>query len=267
MPPRALCREGIGSTVAPITSPRVVPAVELFLNFHLPRRPNAIMTAFWLKRLSSTLPLRAQQRLKQLQFAHQIRSDTFVPDEPEFAHLDEWVSAGDWVIDVGANVGHYTAQLSRLVGPAGRVLAFEPVPETFELLAANMGVAGARNVTLVNAAASAEMGSARVSLPQFSSGLTNYYRAGITSEDGDLSVLMLPLDNLIPSARVTLVKVDVEGYEYQALRGMRGLLCRDRPRLIVEGGSTEVETLLEEFGYSFTEFPGSPNRVFTVARK
>ena len=224
------------------------------------------MTAFWLKRLSSTLPLRAQQRLKQFHFAHQIRSGTFVTEEPEFAHLDEWVAAGDWVMDVGANVGHYTARLSRLVGPAGRVLAFEPVPETFELLAANMAVAGARNVTLFNAAASAQMGAANVSLPQFSSGLTNYYMAGITSEGGDLSVLTLPLDSIMPSARVTLVKVDVEGHEYQALRGMRGLLCRYRPRLIVEGASREVETLLGEFGYTFTEFPGSPNRVFSVSR-
>ena len=225
------------------------------------------MTAFWLKRLSSTLPLRAQQALKRRHFARQIRSGTFLTSEPEFGHLEEWIAAGDWVLDVGANIGHYTARLSKLVGADGRVLAFEPVTETFELLAANMAVAGARNVSLFNVAASAQMGVAGVALPQFSSGLTNYYMAGITSGEGEFKVLTLPLDCVMPSARVTLVKVDVEGHEYQALQGMRELLRRDHPRLIVEGASKEVETLLGELGYAFTTFPGSPNRVFSVPHK
>ena len=222
------------------------------------------MTAFWLKRLSSALPLRAQQELKRFHFAHQIRSGRFQTSEPEYARLGEWVTAGGWVIDVGANVGHYTARLSQLVGPTGRVLAFEPVPETFELLAANMAAAGARNVTLFNVAASTQIGVAGVSLPHFSSGLTNYYMAGITSGEGEFKVLTAPVDSVMPSARVSLVKIDVEGHELQALRGMRALLQRDRPRLIVEGASPEVETFLRELGYTFAELPGSPNRLFSA---
>ena len=222
------------------------------------------MTAFWLKRLSSALPLRTQQGLKRFHFAHQIRSGRFATAEPEYARLGEWVAAGDWVIDVGANVGHYTARLSQLVGPTGRVLAFEPVPETFELLAANVAVAGARNVSLFNVAASTQIGVAGVSLPHFSSGLTNYYMAGITSGDGEFKVLTVPLDSVMPSARIALVKIDVEGHELQALRGMRALLQRDLPRLLVEGASPEVETFLRELGYTFTELPGSPNRLFSA---
>lgn len=225
------------------------------------------MTGVRLKRLSSKLPLRAQQALKRLQFARQIRSGRFQTPEPEYARLGQWVAAGDWVIDVGANVGHYTAQLSRLVGVTGRVLAFEPIPETFELLAANMAAAGARNVTLFNVAASAQVGTTGMTLPQFSSGLTNYYRAGITSGVGELKVLTLPLDSVMPPARITLIKVDVEGHELQALRGMRELLRRDLPRLIVEDVSKEVEMFLKSLGYAFTYQPGSPNRVYSVSPK
>ena len=228
---------------------------------------DSVMASFWLKRLSSILPLRAQQSLKRLHFAHQIRSGGFVTSEPEYARLSEWVSPGDWVVDIGANVGHYTARLAQLVGVNGRVLAFEPVPETFELLSANMAVACARNVTLFNLAASAEMGVANITLPHFGSGLTNYYMASITSGDGDLKVLTAPLDSLIPLARITLVKIDVEGHEYYALRGIRELLRRDFPQLIVEGNSKEVEAFLEELGYTFTQFPGSPNRVFSRPRR
>ena len=217
------------------------------------------MTTFWLKRLSSALPLRTQQGLKRFHFAHQIRAGRFATAEPEYARLGEWVAAGDWVIDVGANVGHYTARLSQLVGPTGRVLAFEPVPETFELLAANMAVAGARNVSLFNVAASTRIGVAGVSLPHFSSGLTNYYMAGITLGDGEFKVLTLPLDSVMPSARIASVKIDVEGHDLQAL------LQRDLPRLIVEGTSPEVETFLRDLGYTFTELPGSPNRLFSAS--
>lgn len=219
---------------------------------------------YWLKKLSSTLPPRVQQNLKRMHFAHQIRGGHFATSEPEFAHLPEWVAAGDWVIDVGANVGHYTVRLSRLVSRAGRVLAFEPVPQTFELLSANMAVAGAQNVSLFNAAASAQMGSAAISMPKFGSGLTNYYMAGITAGEGELNVMTIPIDNVMPPKRVSLVKIDVEGHELQALCGMRELLRRDRPRLIVEGVSQEVEAFLTELGYTFFEYPGSPNRVFSM---
>ncbi len=223
------------------------------------------MSAFWLKRLSSALPLRTQQELKRLHFAHEIRCGRFHTSEPEYGRLSEWVTSGDWVIDVGANVGHYTARLAQLVGPTGRVLAFEPVPETFELLASNMAVTGARNVSLFNVAASEQMGVAGIALPHFDSGLTNYYMAGITSGDGEFKVLTVPLDRMIPSARIALVKIDVEGHELQALRGMRTLLQRDLPRLIVEGASRDVEAFLGELGYAFTELAGSPNRLFSAA--
>jgi FkbM family methyltransferase len=222
-------------------------------------------TSSWLKSLSSRLPLRTQQKLKRWHFAHQLRTRQFTTTEPEYGRLDGWVRPGDWVIDVGANVGHYTVRLSGLVGPAGRVMAFEPVPETFEILASLVSAAGAHNVSLFNVAASAEVGIAGVSLPRFSSGLTNYYMANLTSGGGEFNVLTLPLDALIPPKAISLVKIDVEGHELQALKGMQALLRRDRPRLIVEGRSGDVASFLTDLGYRFVELEGSPNRVFESA--
>lgn len=218
----------------------------------------------WLKALSSRLPLRTQQKLKRWHFTHQLRTGQFITSEPEYRRLDDWVAPGDWVIDVGANVGHYTARLSRLVGPTGRVMAFEPVPETFEILASLISAAGAHNVSLFNIAASAEVGVAGVSLPRFTSGLTNYYMATLTSGGGEFNVLTLPLDALMPPKPVSLVKIDVEGHELQALQGMQTLLRRDQPRLIVEGRSEDVAAFLTGLGYRFVELEGSPNRVFEI---
>jgi FkbM family methyltransferase len=221
-----------------------------------------------LKSLASRLPLRYQQELKRLHFGRQIRSGRFTAtegNEPEYARLGEWVRAGDWVVDVGANVGHYTGRLSDLVGPSGRVIAVEPVPESFELLAANIARFRHRNVTLLNVAASDAARLQGMEMPTLTSGLANRYMAHLTDAPAGLSVLCMPVDALGIPGRVSLIKVDVEGHELPALRGMRRLLERDRPVLIVEGRAPDVTALLAGHGYRCDESPGSPNRVFTPA--
>ena len=218
-----------------------------------------------LKRLASKLPLRTQQALKRLHFRRQIRVGNFASAEPEYAKLSDWVAQGDWTIDIGANVGHYTARLSQLVGRSGRVLAFEPVPHTFELLVANIAALGAANVSLFNVAVSAEAKTVGMSIPQFDTGLANNYEAEITTQGGQFDVLAIALDSLHLPHRVRLIKIDVEGHELQALRGMQELLRRDQPRLIVEGTSESVFEFLQALNYKFDAIPQSPNRVYFKA--
>ena len=215
-----------------------------------------------LKRASSRLPLRVQQELKRLHFGRQIRKGVFETDEAEYSRLGQWVKPGDWVLDVGANVGHYSSKLSQLVGRNGRVFSFEPVPHTFELLAANMTCCPVNNVTLLNVAASDEMGTVGMSIPSFATGLQNYYMASVTSDSPSLLVVAIPIDSLRFPSRITLAKVDVEGHELSALKGMENLLKRDHPVLIVEGQAEPVRHYLGSLGYTFEETPGSPNRVF-----
>lgn len=225
---------------------------------------NRSNTRSWLKSLSGRLPLHSQQTLKRLYFTHHIKRGKFVTSEPELERLGEWVKKGDWVIDVGANIGHYTARLSNLVGLGGRVIACEPVPETFALLVALMATTGAHNISLLNVAASADSGVSGMSMPRFVTGLTNYYMASLTTSDSAFDVLTLPLDALTPPERIALIKIDVEGHELKALQGMRTLLTRDHPRLIVEGRSDDVASFLGTCGYRFFELGGSPNRVFEI---
>lgn len=216
-----------------------------------------------LKRLISYLPISFQQKLKRSHFSRQIRNGTFKSDESEFKRLEDWVCSGNWVLDIGANVGQYTAKFSKLVGPAGRVIAFEPVPRTFELLAANMAQLPAQNATLINAAVSDSMRIAGITIPKFNAGLDNYYMANLTKEPTELSVLCLPVDSLNIPERITLIKVDVEGHEISALKGMEKLLRRDKPVLIVEGYIDEVAAYLSTLGYSFETDEGSSNRVYS----
>jgi len=106
------------------------------------------------------LPDSMRSPLKRMRYRAQIRGGTFISPEPDFRVLSNYLRPGEWAIDVGANVGHYTLRMSDIVGETGRVVAFEPIPETFKLLCANVR---RRNVTFLNAAASAKSSVAYMS--------------------------------------------------------------------------------------------------------
>jgi FkbM family methyltransferase len=217
-----------------------------------------------LKRIAAHLPRSVQHQMKRAYYAHQIRRGSFRTPEPEFDLLHQWVKPGSTAIDVGANIGHYTLRLAQLVGEQGRVIAFEPMPQTFRLLQHNVAVAAClANVTLYERAASDADRTVRMFQPTFSdSGLPDPYEASIRP-DGETVVRAVRVDSLAYRNDVSLVKVDVEGHEYQALLGMRDLIERCHPVLIVEGDAQAVRTLLEAMGYRSAHLPGSPNTVWT----
>lgn len=213
-----------------------------------------------LKRAAARLPEAWQYELRRWYFRRQIARDVFATDEPEYVLLPTFLRPGDWVLDVGANVGHYTRRMSDLVGSAGRVIAFEPVPTTFALLAANARCFRHANVTLINAAASDATASAGVRIPDFAEGLRNYYQASLQGQGpAELTILTIAIDALALPSRVRLAKIDVEGHELPVLRGMQALLRRDRPVLVVETSSREVVDLLRGLGYDTERLPGSSN--------
>src|SRR5262245_46402626 len=216
-----------------------------------------------LKQIASHFPRGWQQELKRQYYAWQIRREKFRPPEPEFELLDSLIQEGDWVIDIGANVGHYTAKLSRLVGISGRVLAFEPVPNTFRLLAANSRLFPHENVTLLNAAASRRSALAGITVP---AGPEGQYLAHLNEDESGLYILCLSLDSLQLPQRVSLVKIDAEGHELEILMGMQELLHRDKPTIIVELGKREPIEFLVALGYAMQQLPGSPNGVFRPAQ-
>jgi FkbM family methyltransferase len=214
------------------------------------------------KQVASFTSERFQRTLKRYTYGRQIRAGRFGASEPEYAQLDRLVAAGDWVIDVGANIGHYTLRLAELVGPRGRVFAFEPIPPTFELLAANCALSPHRNITLFNAAVSEDAGVVSMVVPEWGrlGSRLNFSEARITADGGGSdawSVLTLRVDDLGLPRRIGLIKVDAEGHEAAVIRGMARLIERDRPVIIAEG--TAASALLESLGYEGRHQPDSPN--------
>jgi FkbM family methyltransferase len=213
-----------------------------------------------LKSIARRLPDTARGYLQRAYYRHQLGRGAFRSPEPEWDQLAQWLGPGDAALDVGANVGHYTARMSELVGPAGRVIAIEPVAETFALLAANVQHFRFRNVTLLNLAASDEPTSCRFSVPTWPDGTPNRYLAHV-DPDGPISCLAIRLDALELPVPIRLVKIDAEGHELRVLAGMRGLLERDRPVVILER-NWEAEDLLASLGYTLRSSASrSPNVV------
>jgi FkbM family methyltransferase len=211
-----------------------------------------------LKSIAAHLPGFIQTELKRAYFRRKIRRNEFSAGEPEFDRLNEFIRAGDTVIDVGANVGHYTRRMSELVGPAGRVIALEPMATTFALLTSNC--ADLRNVTLLNLAASENACEVGMELPHFASGLENYYRASITP-GGTSRAMAIALDSLTLE-RLALIKIDAEGHDLEVLRGASGHLQRLRPKLIVEADAQgKIAEWLVQAGYRTERREGSPNLV------
>ena len=175
------------------------------------------------------------------------------------------VSAGDWALDIGANVGHYTLRLSEIVGERGRVIAFEPVPDAFEVLVGNAALSSEKNITLINAAASDSVSTSGMTIPKYEeSGLDNLYLARLSRSESGLQVLCVTVDSLDLPHPVRFVKIDTEGHELSVLRGMNQLLHRDLPILLVEDNDPGVPGYLAELGYSSRKVAGSSNVIFRV---
>lgn len=145
------------------------------------------------------------------------------------------INPDDVVLDIGAHIGYYTLIFAKLVGPHGKVFAFEPEPENFALLESNVRVNGYHNVTLIRKAVSDGTRKVRLCLSEGNSGDNRIY----DSLDGRRSVEVeaLSLDGYFTGyqGRIDFIKMDIQGAEPAALRGMVGLLTKNTEvKLITE---------------------------------
>jgi FkbM family methyltransferase len=132
--------------------------------------------------------------------------------------LDGHLRPGMTAVDVGANVGFHTVVLSQLVGEAGHVHAFEPLPVTLELLRANLWRHHCDNTVVHPQAVSSEGG--RVHIAPDPEG-----RSGARLADSGVEVDAVTLDATLGGAPVDLLKVDVEGAEPLVFAGARATIA------------------------------------------
>jgi FkbM family methyltransferase len=184
-----------------------------------------------------------------------------------FAMLRHLVRPGDVVYDAGANIGLYARYLIQGLH-AGRVVAFEPMPDNRSLLSENVALAGIGDrVTLLPMALADEDGSAtfQVDDVQSASGTLDKVTGGepcvgrrnLGLGPRTAQVLCRRLDTVIPERGLPVpdvIKIDVEGAEALLLRGAGRLLREHSPKLLIElHGVTEIREvlgLLDDLGYA-----------------
>ena len=178
------------------------------------------------------------------------------------------VSAGDRVAEVGASMGLYALAFAGRVGATGHVTAFEPDPESASALEANISVNGWQDrVTAIRAAVGKSSGQIRFAAAH---GLESRIETRPEVSDGLITVPMVTLDDALAGQRIDLIKIDVEGFEQQALEGARNVLTRDRGRpkaILVEvhpfawtlTGTTSASFLglLDEMGFRVEDMHGA----------
>jgi FkbM family methyltransferase len=157
--------------------------------------------------------------------------------EPELsAFISEGLRPGDGFLDVGANIGYFSALASRCVGPSGFVVAVEPSPAVFPLLEETVAFnqSGAA-VRCVNAAAGRDVGSMAIySGPPHNIGLTTTVAERGFELEGVIP--SRPLDDMLApqeKAGLRMIKIDVEGREPDVMHGMEDLLRTSRQDLEV----------------------------------
>jgi FkbM family methyltransferase len=155
-------------------------------------------------------------------------------DLPTQLLLQRELAVGDTFIDVGANEGMITLLASRLVGPTGTVIAFEPNPAPRTILFRNLQRNAIANVELHGSGLGDEDGEFQLFVPRVNSGEGSFTRP-IDETAGDYVACPISVgDAVIGARRPKVIKIDVEGFEAHVLRGLTGTLVRDRPLIVME---------------------------------
>lgn len=142
----------------------------------------------------------------------------------ERSFLEEHVRPGMRVIDVGANLGLYSVLIARRAGPSGRVLGFEPDPELCAALRENARL-NAVAVEAHNLALGSAPGQLALHKSVINSGDNHLGQAANPLFRRSVMIEVVRLDDHLPGLAVDLVKIDVQGWELEALRGMRQTLA------------------------------------------
>lgn len=187
------------------------------------------------------------------------------------------VRPGDICLDIGANVGYYTRLISDLIGSSGKVIAFEPHPRVFSLLQKNVGYRP--NVYLLPKAASDRVGRIDIYETPLESGGTSIFQSRSSMVPASIEKELYPrarerkrdvyqvetitVDEALTSLgikQVNFVKMDIEGAEILALRGMVktlyqssqvSLLIEYYPDVQVAAGFNRLDMLNELYALSF----------------
>ncbi|HLZ91914.1 MAG TPA: FkbM family methyltransferase [Candidatus Acidoferrum sp.] len=211
---------------------------------------------------------------------HELRcvESTWFSEKQMLVRALSCLQPGDVFVDVGGNLGMFAIFAAKMVGPEGRVIAFEPETVAFGRLKGNVALNELCNVTALQLALSDSCGSQTLILgePDAVSQSAHIGDLGGNSQ----TIETATYDGLVARRELPVpqvVKVDVEGHELAALRGMakslsdpscRALFCELHPQLWpAEATESEVDALVRSFGFDTLHIEGRSSQLHLAAMK
>lgn len=179
----------------------------------------------------------------------------------------EALSIGDVAYDIGANLGIHTIFMAKHLGNNGKVVAFEPESGSYNALLDNIKLNDLNNVVPMQLALGDKISEAKL---YWKNGVVGSY--GLSSSSGDTvvnqKVKVMPGDLIAKELNIAppkVVKIDVEGYEYSVILGMKSVLsseachmvsCEIHPKMLPEGVNPDmIFELLRSYGFVRFDYP------------
>jgi FkbM family methyltransferase len=173
-----------------------------------------------------------------------------------------YLNKGDIVYDVGANIGYFSLEFARSIGNTGKVLCFEPHPEIYKLLFSNVQRNGYKNIRLHNFACSISNSKQRLYFSSENEG--NHKIVYNENSNGSTEIQVVQLSDFIKKDIPRLIKLDIEGAELLALKGIGSSILKNEDIDIVleyhpyemsffKIAGSDLLDFLEEFGYKFRD--------------
>lgn len=162
--------------------------------------------------------------------------------QEELELLANFIRAGDTVVDAGSFIGTHARAFSSMVGPQGRVFAFEPNPQIYDDLLQNVKLAPTTNITAFPAALGEQNASRRLAQDDGQANLGASRLCDASSDDaGSSMVKMERLDDL-ELGQIDFIKADVEGMEHLLLLGAKQSVEMHRPVIFLEANSLHASS-------------------------
>lgn len=150
-------------------------------------------------------------------------------EKPYLEFFIEWLNFNKFnfsgtVLDVGANIGNHSVFFSKYFH---KVISFEPNPSTYHLLSYNATLG--KNITPYN------YGVSEVDSETFMSSMDGNAGGAYVDNNGTIPIKLINLDNFLKSEeKISLIKIDVEGHELSALKGMSKTISENKPLILFE---------------------------------
>lgn len=182
--------------------------------------------------------------------------------------LHNELKPGHTFLDIGANLGYFSVLAGKIVGPKGSVISFEPSPINFQYLIKNTQD-NQTPVTLHNLGVWHEPTTLKFETAKWSLGSSHILFNGERSDlpDTEIEIKCVPIDELsIPTIHV--MKMDIEGAEPFALRGMEKTILKHKPIIIMEinryclrkffnSDADDIFSILQKWGYTWESIDGN----------